>query len=99
MIRQMEEAQMSPIVAVKFLSFHQEHIVFTQRTGSELSDVRNALFLVNDKVVDGIQVFGTSLFDQILRSVAIVPTIIHVHMQVGAREVPVLSRQAQRLER
>src|SRR5204863_2439071 len=99
MIIQIEQAEMSPITAVKFLCLHQQHFVFAQRQGTELRDVRNALFLVDDQVVDGIQMFGTCLFDQILRSVVIVPTIIHVDMQVGAGEVAVLRRQAQWLER
>ena len=43
--------------------------------------------------------FGTRLFDQIVRSVVIVSTVIHVHMQVGTGEVAVLSRQSQRLKR
>jgi hypothetical protein len=99
MIVQIQQAEMSPIIGMKFLCLHQQHVVFTQRLGSELRDVRNALFLVDDQVVDRIQVFGTCLFDQILRSVVIVPTIIHVHMQIGAGEVAILSRQTQWLER
>ena len=99
MIVQVQQAQMAPIAAVEFLSLHQQRVAFAQRIGRELGDVGNALFLVDDQVVDGIQVFGPRLFDQIVRSVVIVPTVIHVHMQVGAGEVAVLSRQAQRLER
>src|SRR5205814_2214376 len=99
MIIQVQQAQMSPITAVKFLCLHKQHVVLTQRLCSELCYVRNALFLVDDQVVDGIQMFGKCLFDQLLRCVVLVPTIIHVDMQVGARAVPVLRRQAQRLER
>ena len=95
MIIQIQQAQMSPITAVKFLCLHQQHVVLTQRLGRELRDVRNALFLVDDQVVDCIQMFGTCLFDQILRSVVIVPTIIHVDMQIGAGEVAILGRQTQ----
>ena len=84
---------------MKFLCLHKQHVVLTQRLCSELCYVRNALFLVDDQVVDGIQMFGTCLLDQILRSVVIVPTIIHVDMQVGAGEVAVLSRQTQWFER
>src|ERR1043166_3387197 len=72
MIIQIQQAQMSPITAVKFLCLHKQHVVLTRWVGSELRDVRNALFLVDEEVVDCIQMFGTCLFDQILRSVVIV---------------------------
>ena len=65
MIVQIQQAQMAPIAAVEFLCLHQQHAVLTQRLGRELRDVGNALFLVDDQVVDGIQMFGTRLFDQI----------------------------------
>src|SRR5207247_8144650 len=99
MIVQIQQAQMSPIAAVKFLCLHQQHVVFTQRPRSELRDVRNALFLVDDQVVDGVQVFGTTLFDQSLRRVWILPSTIDVGMLIGAGELGVLSRSTRGCKR
>src|SRR5437762_12820860 len=58
MIVQIEKAQMSPIATVKFLCLPQQHFVFTQWLCTELPAVWYALFLVNDHVLDGIQVFS-----------------------------------------
>ena len=63
----------------------------------ENSDVRHALFLVHDQVVDDVQVFGLGLLRQVIRRIAVLATVVHVHVQVGAAPWPEVGRQ--RLDR
>src|SRR5207244_8095934 len=62
MIIQIEQAEMSPITAVKLLCLHQQHFVFTHWLGSDLPDVRDELFIVNVLVIGGILVFSAYIF-------------------------------------
>ncbi len=56
-------------------------------SAAEVADVRNALLLVDDQVVDDVEVLGVLLREQRLRRAAIVAAVVHVHVQVGAHEL------------
>src|SRR6185295_5502780 len=58
------------------------------RIGAEVTDVGNPLLLVDDEIVDDVQVLGAHLPSQCVRTGLIVPTVIHVHVQVGADKTP-----------
>ena len=58
----------------------------------------NALFLVDDQVLDDVEVLGLRLARQALRRVAVVAAVVHVHVQVGADPVAELARKRLRLQ-
>ena len=61
--------------------------------GLEVADVRDALFLVDEQVVDDVEVFRVLLREQAFRRVAVVAAVIHVHVQVGGEELAEVRRQ------
>jgi hypothetical protein len=54
----------------------------------EVTDVRNALFLVDEQVVNDVEVLGVLLCKQRFRRAAVVAAVVHVHVQVGREELP-----------
>ena len=55
---------------------------------AEIADVRDSLLLVDDEVIDDVEIFGPRLSREVLRRVPIVPAIVHVHVEIGASELP-----------
>ena len=55
--------------------------------GAEIADVGDALFLVDDGVEDHVQVLGPRLLRQVVRRIAVMAAVVHVHVQVGADPV------------
>ena len=86
MIVEMQQPEMSPVAGVKFLALIDRRRSDLTRVGREFADVGNALFLVDDQVVDDIEIFGARLRRESLEVLAISAAVVHVHVQVGTRE-------------
>ena len=86
---------------MKFLAM-QEQIATGRRRiglGAEVRDVWNALFLVDDQILNDRQVLGCRLPYQMHGRIAVSATIIHMHVDIAANppRLPIL-RRVQRLE-
>src|SRR5689334_15453390 len=99
MIGETKQAEMTPVARVIFLAVQDQRAVAARRVGGrpEVSDVRNALLLVDDEVVDNVEVLGPRLPCQVLRRVPIMPSVVHVDVQVRASEDSEGGRQFVRL--
>ena len=86
MLREIQQAEMSPIAGVKFLAVQQEVGCCRSRVrlGAEVCNVRNALLFVHHQIFDDLQVLRCRLRHQMLRCVAVRACIIHVHVHIAA---------------
>ena len=71
---------------MKLLAKHQQ--IIRRRSwiglGAEVRNVRYALFLINYQALDYLKIFCCSLGHQILRSIPVCTSVIHMHMYVAA---------------
>ena len=85
-VREPEQRGMAPIAGVKLLTVQQQQARAGRgvRVRPEIGDVGDALLLVHHKILDDMHVLGATLERQMLGRVAVGPTIVHVHVQIGA---------------
>ena len=86
---------------MKLLPKHQQSVRRRSRIrlGAEVGNVGYALLLINYQTLDHREIFCRRLGNQILRSVAICASIIHMHMHVSAYPARLLTlRQIQRFQ-
>ena len=86
MLREIQDAQVSPIAGVEFLAMQDQQAIRGRRIRirAKARDVGEALLLVDDQVVDQIEIFGLALLGEMARRVAIEAAVVHVHVQVAA---------------
>ena len=83
---QMQQAQVSPIAGVKFLTVQQEIVggrCGVER-GAEIGDIGNALFFIDDEILHDRQIFRRSLKNEMCGRIPVSASIVHVHMYVPA---------------
>ena len=101
MVLEIQQAHVAPEARVVLLRV-EEHALAARRVGGaarlEVADVRDALFLVDEQVVDDVEVLGVLLREQGLRRAAVVAAVVHVHVQVGGEELAEFRRQVVVLE-
>src|SRR3989475_2755769 len=88
---EVQKAQVTPNTGMELLSMEQKHIgrgSLIQST-REVRDIRDALLLIYNQVVDDTQILRCGLRHQVFRGVAISSTIIHMHMKVATYPAPV----------
>src|SRR4029077_10269216 len=84
--REVQDAEVSPVTGVKLLSVPEEVGGGGCGIGgrTEVRDVGNALFFVDDEVLDEREVFGGGLRDQMGRRIAVGASVVHVNVNVTA---------------
>jgi len=102
MVFEIQEPHVAPETRVEFLRVEDRAPAargIRAAARPVIRDVRDALFLVDDQVVDDVEVFCVGLRQQRLRRAPVVAAVVHVHVQVGGEEPAVLGREFVVLQR
>ena len=81
-----QDPQVTPDTGVKFLGVPEQQRGARYRIGvrSEIGDIGNPLFLVDDQILDNVQILGPRLKREMRRGVAVGAAVVHVHVDVAA---------------
>src|SRR6516162_5809677 len=92
---------MAPVTSVKFLALKDEGWGIRDGVGfgAEVSDIRDALLLVDDEIFNDRKILGRGLGDQVHRRISVSTAVVHVNVNISADPMPVrILGQRYRLE-